>query len=175
MGLVIGMVCWAVCVVINGTAGTMKNKLPKKYIIWPILLLVFLPWQYLNLSGFCYKEKRYIPERELIDRYLSMQPLLNGKSRSLDDYPNCCKITLHSSSNSGIGILLNSIIFNLVFYEVVTYFPREDVSSHPKNSFYQSYGSIDSCGTQTIPGYGISMSREEYESYTNRNKTSSNK
>lgn len=76
------------------------KKWSKKRWALVIFLTVMVPVQFLNNTGFCYSEMRYVPERELVDRFLFSRKWLDmteaEKAQKIagmgEDYERCCRV-----------------------------------------------------------------------------------
>ncbi|MCB1782818.1 MAG: hypothetical protein KDI13_02380 [Alphaproteobacteria bacterium] len=155
-----------------------KNKKPRrKWKQW-ILFVFFLiigPTQYLNHTGFCYQEMRYLDKREIVDgflfskkygRHIEVSNIRNMtlgekkkimKVRGIETYPNNCRI--------------QSINQNVIYL----FYNLECVRPHPEKSenlyaFEVTYYSIDACGKKHNFMSEILTGEESYNIQIERNK-----
>jgi hypothetical protein len=117
------------------------------------VLLVVAFVEYLNFSGFCYAQRRYPSDAELIAMAVADNLRRHGPDsdrrkiyRSLDDFyrenPDCCEVNRWSSGAFG-----NPILFRLfgVYRAMVDVVYRINDGAGVDN-FYGSTASVDSCG-----------------------------
>jgi hypothetical protein len=110
--------------------------------------------QYLNFSGFCYSQVRFLPDSELLARAIQYDlknpPIGEGQISyaSIDEFltrnPNCCLLHRHGGSLLD-GILDGPWVRIFGWYIAVAdvwYKFRED---GPRN-YYHSAIAVDSCG-----------------------------
>ncbi|GEM_PF-2081995 len=139
-----------------------QKKIRLKWKLWLLLgiLIVLVPTQYLNHTGFCYAEMKYLNERELVDRYLfgdkadSMsleeKQLFMKEQRDGAEYPDCCRfggeVTEHDlgfMESDEDNYWLYKTIWGLFLYTIDRYLPHKS----EKNDLFTSMTSIvDQCG-----------------------------
>lgn len=116
-----------------------------------VLLIGASACAYLNSTGFCYAERRYLQDRELIDKGIAYN-LANPHSASdlisystLGDFyranPNCC--VLHRTGHYTVE---DSPLYRLLgWYESVAeiWYKRTLGGLEP---YYRSYVALDACG-----------------------------
>jgi len=124
-----------------------------------ILLLGFVAL-ILNLTGFCWLQLRYVPNRELFENAISHQAYKMG-DYSLSDtpasylakHPDCCSMPDFQPTNSLLDVLLgNKIRYVRVVYRrlqaEIEQFPRE-------GDFYEAFVEVAPCG-KTFHAIGTS-------------------
>lgn len=143
-----------------------QSKTPEKpRLKWKrwVLLGVFLvlgPTQYLNHTGFCYAEMRYLNERELVDRFLfgdkadSMsfeeKRVFMNEQRDGAEYPNCCRFEGEVNERD-LGFLemdeesywFQKTILGLFMYKIKRDLPR---NSKKDDLFTSMTSAMDQCG-----------------------------
>ena len=157
------------------------KKLSKKWLWLIIPLAILLPVQFLNHTGFCYGEMRYLSEQELIDRFLFRkagddmgfeEKVEAAKHRPYPgwasgiEYPSCCRI---DKTNTG-GFWRN--FFGLYDSYLVYYFPRSQEAiqgSHDKSPYVDGGFYINACGKKSRDMGEIYTSKKVYDSATRHN------
>lgn len=126
-------------------ANIFKNH-PKK-----MLLCLLLVVQFLNFSGFCYSEGRYLSEEELMKKVFG---------KLYEDNPGCCYI---SSENGVYETALWHFINNLFgrHLHLAEKVQLDDEPSEPQYPYRISTISVDVCGKGYL-GYGERISEKEY-------------
>lgn len=106
-----------------------NNKLKTAIII--ILLII----QYLNFTGFCYSELRY----------LSKEELLKHLGAIYEENPNCC--SLYDIKDRDMNYFLNNF-FARHFYGLVI-ITKRDITQYddPKETYVRRWSYISSCGS----------------------------
>lgn len=142
----------------------------RKWKRWVCLaaLLIIGPTQYLNHTGFCYAEMRYLNERELVDRFLFKDKARHmtfdekvaymKEQRSGTDYPNCCRLfdvdrpTLDDLESDDLDYRLLRTILGKYLYKVEIYTNQAAYSARKltPNSNVHPYKihavAVDQCG-----------------------------
>lgn len=167
-------------------AKTKKFSKKRLWIIIPLLLL--FPILFLNNTGFCYSEMKYLSERQLIDRYLfgrmgaegtdgekiTLLEQRNSDDRYLDkieEYPACCRVTGQVQRSSILDRVLNNS-FGFFLYQLEMSSVRLDIgvlNGDSDPSYYKSYASINACGLGSPYSYGSPESEESYHFDIQRN------
>ena len=165
-----------------------KDNAKHKKLIWlliyfVIFILLILPVQYLNQTGFCYGEMRYLNEQELLDRHLfgkdadkmTMHAKLSileernkdpRRSYKLINYPDCCHVSKNHMSTTPSDRFWQNF-FGSYIYSLNIYLQRkkEDIASYDDNSpYYQTIYELHTCGISSDEVGGITISKKEYES-----------
>jgi hypothetical protein len=127
-----------------------------------ILLLGFVAL-IVNLTGFCYLQLRYVPNRELFERAISHQAYKMG-DYSLSDtpasylakHPDCCSIPDFQPTNSLLDVLLGN---RIRYVRVVFRRPQAEIDKYPRSGeFYEAFVEVTPCGTT---GHAIGTSRDD--------------
>ena len=146
----------------EGKSQEICNETRLKWKRWLLLgiVLVLVPTQYLNHTGFCYAEMRYLNEREIVDRYLfgnksdSMnfeeKRVFMKEQRDGAEYPNCCRfggeVTEHDlgfmESDEG-NYSLYKTMWGLFLYTIKRYLPHK---SEKSDLFTSMTSIVDQCG-----------------------------
>src|SRR5262249_33161883 len=126
-----------------------------------LILVVAFAVLTLDLTGFCFVEWRYLPNRELFERAIVHESRKMGDYSSSDTpasylakHPNCCSVPEFQPSNSLLDVLLG----NRVSYVRVVYrMPQEEIDKdHPQaGKFYEAFVEITPCG-RTFHAIGTS-------------------
>lgn len=127
--------------------GFIKKHPIKTFVLIP-MFIVFAVVQYLNFTGFCYEQKRYITKDELLK-------IAGGEI--LEENPDCCEITDKYFADESSDDFLNKL-FGRYHYGVTTYL--KDYNDYP---YYVSYIAINQCG-KVIDYTGINATEEQYNS-----------
>jgi len=143
------------------------------------LFTIFGVTQYLNHTGFCYAENRYLSERELVDRALfksragSMsfdEKVEAAKTRGYPtgvgeiEYPACCRAYPDNDSIK---------IFGYYRYQIGYYFAMTDeyAQNHEPNYPHKTGSlSVDTCGYNSRGNYSTTKSQNNYDSAIARNR-----
>lgn len=140
-------------------------------------LLLLMSTQYLNHTGFCYADMRYLTEKELTDRML-----FGDESRTMSDeqkrdllkerdgaeYPDCCRVYKNRFGWSASETLFNSTLGNYR-YGFDYYYPAEKAKVGTGDQFKWQYYSTNSCGRNAYPDFGESLSQESYNASLSSN------
>ncbi|SHG99570.1 hypothetical protein SAMN04488109_2811 [Chryseolinea serpens] len=125
------------------------------------LAIILASIQFLNFTGFCYSELRYLDRYELLDRFLFGPSTAFTEDEKIQkiairggEYPGCCRITPEKR-------FLNKIL-GYYFYNVESHFSDPDPRSSdtPK---YLTFSSINSCGTRVIHESGMPETQKSYD------------
>jgi hypothetical protein len=115
------------------------------------ILVGFLGIQFLNFTGFCYRDMRYYSSLELIDRAIAYRiqgtPRANVKAyASVREFhelnPNCCALHAWGPDLFQYPIFLRGF----GFYRAVADLWYRYSDTDPTYPFYQAYISLDACG-----------------------------
>lgn len=141
------------------------NKPRRKWKRWllSLFLIAMIPVQYLNHTGFCYSEMRYLTGRELLDNYLSQHwgyEVLTPEERveklkSIPDYPYNAQVSSKSTSKF-------EKFFGLYQFQVSYYGPnfrRSDRKDYPYTGYYSS---VDTCGLK-FETFSEPLTQDAYE------------
>lgn len=139
-----------------------------------VLLTIFLSSLLLTGTGFCYRELRYLSEREILDRYLLgpewPQMTLQQRQEYLSqvvNYPNCCRVDDRPQGMDFPNLLINAL-FGKYFFSISTIFPTYARPEH--DPYYQIISDIDACGLKRdIDKYEMPESKSTYDSILNSN------
>jgi hypothetical protein len=114
------------------------------------ILVGFLGIQFLNFTGFCYRDMRYYSSLELIDRAIAYRirgtPRANVKAyASVREFhelnPNCCALYARGP------YFEDTTLFRVFgFYRAVAEIWYRYSDTDPTYPFYQAYISLDACG-----------------------------
>jgi hypothetical protein len=128
-----------------------RRRMLVRNIIIVLLLCIFASVEVLNLSGFCYREMRYLSEKEFVDIAVmtnlaqhSPQGERNKIYVSLDDFygenPNCCKVWYHSQLIAPLARIVG-------LYElgVSVYYKMSDTNERDK--YYNVDIFMNACGS----------------------------
>ncbi|MCL4676977.1 MAG: hypothetical protein KJ017_00105 [Alphaproteobacteria bacterium] len=140
-------------------------------------LLLLMSTQYLNHTGFCYAEMKYLSERELMDRVLfgsnarSMtdnEKVDDLRARTGAEYPDCCRVSKFAFGWSRFTILFNSALGNYRYGFEYSY-PADKAKTGSEDLFQWYEHSINSCGSSAHTGFGESNSQASYEAILRSN------
>lgn len=165
-----------------------------------LALVLLIPTQYLNHTGFCYAEMKYLNEREIIDRFLFKE---NAKSLTLEEkkrvvkekqngaeYPACCKL-MGELDERDLGWLetdnenyfLEKTLFGLFLYEMVIYRPhsKNTMTSPPYHfktveealaefPYQESHLAVNACGHMYWGLLGGNLSQKGYDIRLDKNR-----
>lgn len=107
----------------------------KKNPIKIVLLTIFLTVQYLNFTGFCYSEGRYLSKDELLKR---------GMGKIYEENPDCC--SLYNIQDRDFGYFVNNL-FGFHHFGLVTVSKRGiREGDDPREAYKRSWAYITSCG-----------------------------
>lgn len=117
----------------------------------------------LSLTGFCFSQLRYVPNRELFERAIAHQAYRIGDyspsdtpASYLDKHPNCCSIPDYQPANSFLNILLGQKLHHV---RVVYRMPQEEIDKNPRaGEFYEAFVETTSCG-RTFHAIGTSIAK----------------
>jgi hypothetical protein len=116
-----------------------------------IFILPFLAVEFLNFTGFCYRDMRYYSSLELIDRAIVRRidrtPGPNVKAyASVREFhelnPNCCALYAWGPDLFQYPIFLRAFGFYYAIAEIWYRYSDTD----PKYPFYQASIALDACG-----------------------------
>ncbi|UPK33162.1 hypothetical protein IVB18_33785 [Bradyrhizobium sp. 186] len=113
----------------------------------------------LNLTGFCYREVRYLSNQELFESAIAHEAYRIGDYLPTDtpksylaNHPNCCSIPVFQPSNSSLNALLgNKIRYIRVLYRML----QTEVDKNPREQFYEAFVETTPCG-RTFHAIGTS-------------------
>lgn len=152
----------------------------KRWVCLAVLLIIG-PTQYLNHTGFCYAEMRYLNERELIDRFLfgdqadvmsyEDKVLFVAKKWNGANYPECCVIDGEPFDLSYFSRIMNKTFAAWYLYELKRYVPviyNYKTTRHPYENIVSA---LDACGSHiTADSTKIDIKKSEYENALERNR-----
>lgn len=134
-------------------------KISKKWLWIIVPLVILLPTQYLNHTGFCYSEMRYLNERELLDYFIfgSKATVMSEEEKKAivaqrwngAVYPDCCRITdepfwLRSSPFR----FWDKTLVGQYLYQVTYHAPDMRMLANSSREPFMEYNSaLNSCGT----------------------------
>lgn len=132
------------------------KKHPKKL----IFLVIFSIIQYLNFTGFCYSERRYLSEEELLRR---------GAGKIYEENPDCCYIYNDyegKSQSYNVDYFVNNLFGNHLFGLV--YVSKREISpydhDYPPTPYKKGWGSITACGVGD-EDYAENITEKEYKKF----------
>ena len=146
-----------------------------------LALVLLIPTQYLNHTGFCYAEMKYLNEREIIDRLLfkdrAQQRTLEERVRTMKErngaeYPYCCRAVRPTSSRFDLYDAVHRSL-GLYVLQVTIINPNEYYLAHPgrgREPYDARYISVNACGTFAPDEYGEDITQKEYEDLLEANK-----
>lgn len=123
------------------------------WIVLPVILIAVLAYLgnlwYLSGTGYCFEQKRYLSDEEFIQIAVrsELQSInIDGSEKSISTFqkrnPKCCSINREPSGMSFVNTVLNH-----TFVEVtLRYEKNAKTLFQKKESFYQAFVSIHSCG-----------------------------
>jgi hypothetical protein len=153
-------------------------KISKKW-LWILgLMAIFLPFQFLTLSGFCYDEFRYLSKRELVDRALfgknantmTLEEKIQFiKNRDGSEYPINCRIS-GDPFDLGSGNKLINMLLGRKFYQIDCVHPNTQIDSqnHP---YHLDFLSVGACAPKIVDTSGMAITKVLYDSEIKRNVT----
>jgi len=156
----------------------MKKRFKKRWVLWAVLV-VLGSTQYLNHTGFCYAEKRYLSERELVDRYLfgakadvmSFEEKVSYVANRWNgaEYPACCKIDGEPFMLDKFSRFTNKTFVGRYLFELERYIPV--VETYGRHPYENRITALDSCGkTMGADSTSIDVSKASYENSLERNR-----
>jgi len=132
----------------------------------------------MSFTGGCYKEFRYLTERELIARFL--HPDLENKPKqeqkkliedqSLSNY--CCNIDGQYFSDDKVGNFINKIFGNY-WHSINVYSTRNEAGSKAASMnvpYYHHVGIVNSCGHGGHDSMGTALEEKHYKWRVEQNK-----
>ena len=139
-----------------------EKRFKKRWLLLALLLFIGPPMA-LNGFGFCFKEKRWLSKREIVDKMLLSEKvhIMNAdekklaiKNKNIGEYANNCRITA-----VGTGL------YSLSYYDV------DCVSPHysEKNLYYYRVYAVDSCG-KSLDYFGDTIKEDSYKIQLKRNE-----
>lgn len=146
-----------------------------------LALVLLIPTQYLNHTGFCYDEMKYLNEREIIDRLLFKsgaetmtfdEKVKTMKERNGAEYPYCCRAVRPKSRRVDLSEIIDRSLGRYVL-QVTIIRPNEYYLAHPgrgREPFDAKYISVNACGTFAPDAYGEDITQKEYEDLLEANK-----
>lgn len=146
---------------------------------------LFCATMFLNHSGFCYQEMRYLAQQELMDRALfgfeagamSLKDKKHAmKNRSSPtgageiEYPNCCRVTSKYPYLDKFGPDTNKF-FGWYVYSFTVYYPMTSAITD-RHPYEYSETALSSCGFK-VRGTALTMdiSKDSYFNALKRNET----
>jgi len=127
-----------------------------------ILLIAFITIEYLNFTGFCYSEIRYLAKEELLKR---------GMGEIYEENPNCCAIFESPHFNSGMDNFLNSFFGRHLFGMIANYAREKPLSSDHDYPYYSNHYYMTSCGKSHFD-FGETIKEDQYLAEINSIKNS---
>ncbi len=139
-----------------------KKRMIVRFVMNAALILL-LTTQYLNHTGFCYAEMKYLSDREIVDNFLfgdqakdltfDQKVALTAEKYKGGAYPDCCSFegpykgkVLHP----GYEYELSAMLLGVQHNEILAYFPKEGVkkylSEKTDDPFRLSLFAVDQCG-----------------------------
>lgn len=146
-----------------------------------LALVLVIPTQYLNYTGFCYAEMKYLNEREIVDRLLfkdgALTMTFEGKVRTMKErngaeYPYCCRAFRPTSRRVDLSEIIDRSLGRYVL-QVTIIRPNEYYLAHPgrgREPYDAKYISVNACGTYAPDAYGEDITQKEYEDLLEANK-----
>jgi hypothetical protein len=141
-----------------------------------IFLVVFAIVQFLNWTGFCYEEKRFLGEKEIIQRTVSISRNEDLK-KEYENNPYCCEVRNSPQFLSFVEIFINNLFGGYV-YEIDVYYEkilRNNIKIYPNETHYMKGILVNSCAGNVLDAYGESLSEKTYQSNIDLIKHNSNK
>lgn len=148
-----------------------KNLSWKKRVL-TIVLAAMVPVQFLNFTGFCYSEMRYLSDLELTyagvtfpdETELSPEDRQRMIQREGEPFPFCCRVDGEPSWIAPEVRFVDKLLGHYV-YRVVSYSPNPhtDAKDYQRYPYYVAYSSINACGKDKNYETGTSKTREVYE------------
>lgn len=149
-----------------------KKKITYLSISLAILFIGILTLQFLNFSGFCYSEFRYLSERELVKNFLfgadnseSSEIILAQKLKETrgGEFPSCCRVDGEPWSLSLGDKILNKIA-GRYFYLIRTNFPNSHVQGDEDSYVITDY-SVDACGIKSYDSSSEFITEPVYKAH----------
>lgn len=146
-----------------------------------LALVLLIPTQYLNHTGFCYDEMQYLNEREIIDRLLFKsgaetmtfdEKVKTMKERNGAVYPYCCRAVRPARGRFDLYEAIHRSL-GLYVLQVTIISPNEYHLAHPgrgREPYDARYIVTDACGTLGLDEYGEDFTQKEYEDLLEANK-----
>jgi hypothetical protein len=115
---------------------------------------------FLNHTGFCYLQGRYVPIRELFEHAIARQAskigdfsLTDTPASYLARHPECCSIPNFQPTNSVLQVILG---YRIRYIRVVYRMHQAEIDRDPQaGEFYEAYVEVTPCGT-TLHAIGTS-------------------
>lgn len=161
----------------------MKKKIFIKRMLLGFLSIILI-FQYLNWTGFCYDEQRYLSEEEIIDRAVRLHFEDHAEKQNIyRNNPYCCELMESTSviNNSNVLKLLyeffivlivvpesinnfDSIVDNILNCHVneVHFYYKNGHNKRLEKMYYMDIVGVNSCATKRRGNFGIDISEEEY-------------
>ena len=136
------------------------NLRKKRFFILTTVFAVVALAGYLNASGFCYSQGRYLADAELFKSAVSYR---SGSIRELSQithpisgdvaaqyiqqHPKCCSVESNDFFMSN-GLLSNLLGFKSIWVRLIHELPLDRVALSPKDGrYYEAYVGMTSCGS----------------------------
>jgi hypothetical protein len=151
----------------------MKKKSYKSIFLLAAFLFLF-GWKSSLYAGFCYADRSFLGEQELMERYLlgvdwrKMTPAQREeKLASIENYPECCRIEKKPMFLSHTDIFLNVLILNRRLYGVETHLPMD--VRRGDDWYLETRSDLDACGDKRdLDIYSISKNEQSYRGALSR-------
>lgn len=131
----------------------MKKKIAKKWILLSLILAFLLPIQFLNQTGFCYEEMKYLGEQDIIDRFLFNENQVNAsyqdkvallKKKSGAKYPECCELSKKPMWLDDWEQYFNALWGHYLFG--ISYLYPEKSENNRKTIYVERFYAVNACG-----------------------------
>jgi hypothetical protein len=150
-----------------------RKKRSVKFWLFTALVIFFVYFEFMSFTGGCYKEFRYLSERELIARFVNY-PTWSSKTKeekaalindqSLNNY--CCRVGGEDIMIQDFSII-EKILGNY-WYSIHIVAPRK---GDKRYSMYESVSSVNGCGVPSNGSFGTSLTKKEFTEKLESNKT----
>ncbi len=159
------------------------NKISKKW-LWLIIFILFLiAIQFLNHTGFCYSQFKYLSNKELLDRFI-----FGDKANKMNEeekkafvekrwngavYPDCCRIKSETVFLKNNPFRFWDItLVGQYLYEIRYLMPEtRRLENTTREPFLINISALNSCGYQVGGGHrSIDISITDYNNALDRNK-----
>jgi len=163
-----------------------SEKRFKKRWLFLVVLLILGATQYLNHTGFCYAEMRYLSERELVDRFLFGEKadvmsfdekVEAAKNRGYPtgvgeiEYPACCKIDGEPFMLDKFSKFTNKTFVGRYLFKFEGYIPIKRSNSTTRHPYEYIISAVNSCGgVMGADSTSIDVSKTSYENHLEMNK-----